>query len=655
MKRSVFLWLCLIPTLLFGQGNVDSLYRLYESADRGKQAQYAKQLIEIFEEEEFYDHAVPEIRAVDRRFGEMLVSLGMGLYEQEASRFSNAIALGLKAESLVPKDSLQWLSSCYELLTLANFRQGEFAKAVEYAQKDYDLGERLNDDKIRSTSLNSLAGIHCHTHQYDKALEYSERSIAIERKGKDDKALAIRLGIKSEILLLMDRPQEALEAISEAIDIDSRAGRIGKVGIRLSQKSDILAHQQRWEECRNTCLQALEIFEQTDNTVDKIIVLRQLGACEIQLKQYESAEMHLREGEQLCKVTGFRPQLWRMQRQLSTLYRETGRFEKALDYLEQSASLKDSLNEERQQQIIGEYQTRFEVREKEQELNEQRDKTRNRSILAITLLCIAILTFVWAIFAYQLAKIRKKRNAELAKVNTIKDRFFSIISHDLKNPVRAQSQLLAFLSEHYEEVDDVMKKQQITALNDSAKRLGELLTSLLDWASLESGRMSCKPIRLDLSAVVRRNVELVQPLAVAKEIRVVSDLDEPCYVFTDHNCVDTILRNLLTNAVKFSLAGGSVEIVTTKGDDRVRLSVVDHGVGMSEQVKKSVFHLERISTLGTNEETGTGLGLVVCKAMTQMINGELSFISEEGKGSTFTLTLPLSEKTIKQHSKPSQE
>lgn len=648
VKRFIITLLIALPALLFGQGEADSLFRLYERADRIGQAQYAKQLVNIFKQEELFDYPVSDIRAVDRRFGEMLVYLGMGLHEQDAGNFPHAIELGLKAEKLVPKDSLLWLSSCYELLTLANFRQGEFARAVDYAQKDYDLGEQLNDDNIRSTALNSLAGIHCHTRQLDKALEYSERSIAIERKGDDDKALAIRLGIKSEILLLMDRPQEALEAISEAIDIDDKAGRIGKVGIRLSQKSDILAHQQQWEECRNTCLQALEIFEQTGNSVDKIIALRQLGACEIQLKQYESAEKHLQEGERLCMATGFRPQLWRMQRQLSNLYRKTGRLDKALDYLEQSAALKDSLNEERQQQIIGEYQARFEVREKEQELEAQRNKTRNRSIVAFTLLCVAVLAVVLAISAYQLAEIRRKRNAELANMNTIKDRFFSIISHDLKNPVRAQSQLLAFLDEHYEEVDDETKKQQIAALNASGERLGELLTSLLDWASLESGRMRCKPIRVDLSAVVRRNIELMRPAAVAKDIRIVSDLNTPFYVFTDLNCADTILRNLLSNAVKFSRVGGSVEIVTTMSDDHVSLSVVDHGVGMTEQQKASIFKLDRISTLGTKEETGTGLGLIVCKTMARMINGDLSFTSEEGNGSTFTFTLPLDEKAVKQ-------
>lgn len=646
-KRFFFAALFTFPLLLFGQGRVDSLYRLYEKAEKGAQTQYAKQLLDIFQREELFDQTIKDIHAVDRHFAEMLVHLGMCLHEYDAGHFPQAIESGLKAEGRVPKDSLQWLSSCCEVLALSYFRQGDFAKAVGYAQKSHEVGERLGDDKIRSTALNILAGIHCHTKQYDKALEYSDRAISIERQGDDDKALAVRLGVKSEILLLMDRPQEALKEIEEAIAIDTRAGREEKVGVRLSQKSDILAHQHRWAECRETCLQALDIFERHNNIMDKIIALRQLGSCEIQLKQYNHAEKHLTEGERLCRTSGFRPQLWRIQRQLSILYKNTARLDKAMDYLEQSANLRDSLNEERQQQIIAEYQARFEVKEKEQELERQRNKTRNRSIIAVTLLCVALLAVMLAIYAYQLAEIRRKRNAELANINTVKDRFFSIISHDLKNPVQAQSQLLGFMHEHYDDVDDDTKKEQIATLDESGKRLGELLTSLLDWTSLESGRMKCNPIRVDLTTVVRRNIELVRPTAESKGIRFVTSLEEPCHVFTDRNCIDTILRNLIFNSVKFSHVGGVVEIVSSLSDNNVCLSVADHGIGMTKAQAETIFHLNQISTLGTREETGTGLGLVVCKTMANMIHADLQFTSDEGKGSTFTLTIPLHHVTKK--------
>ena len=647
MRKTIyFAILLMLPTLLFAQGEADSLFRLFESSSRNQRNAYARQLVNIFEQEDLYEHPFSSDRNLDRQFGEMLVYLGMGLHELEASQFPHAVSLGLSAEKLVPKDSLYWLSSCYELLNVAYLRQGDYAKAIEYAQMDYDVGERLGDDKLRSTALNTLAAVHCFTRQLDNALDYSNRAIEIERKSNDDKALAVRLGIKSEILLLMDRPQEALETISEAIDIDSKAGRTDKVGVRLSQKSDILAHQQQWNECKRTCLQALEIFEQTGSLPDKIITLKQLGACEINLKQYESAERHLLEGERLCRVTGFRPQLWRIQQHLSTIYKNTGRPDKAIEYLESAFMLKDSLSEERQQQIIAEYQTRFELKEKSQELELEHNKTRNRSIFAIAFLGVALLAAGFAVFGYKLAKIRKKRNAELEEANTVKDRFFSIISHDLKNPVRAQTQLLGYLDAHYDEVDDAMKKKQITALKESGERLSELLTSLLDWASIERGNTSCTPIRMDLTAVVRKNVQLVQPAAKEKDIRISFDQEEPCLVFTDLNCVDTILRNILSNSVKFSYKGGSIEISTEKDGDRIRVSVADHGVGMTDEQKATIFQMEKISTLGTNEETGTGLGLIVCDTMAKIAHGNISFVSTEGQGSTFTLTLPLTEEAF---------
>lgn len=647
MKKTTLIALLLaFPFFLLAQSEVDSLFRLFESSSRTQRPEYTKQLIQLFEQEELYDHPVPDSRYIDRKFGEMMTYLGMGLHELNASNFPHAIKLGHTAENLVPKDSLYWLSSCYELLDVAYLRQGDYAKVIEYAQKDYDLGEQLRDDKLRSTALNALAAVHCYTRQLDKALDYSNRAIDIERKGTDDKALAVRLGVKSEILLLMDRPVEALEAIGEAIAIDSTAGRVGKVGVRLSQKSNILAHTRQWKDCRKTCLQALEIFEQTGNTMDKIITLKQLGSCEIQLKQYASAEQHLLEGERLCRVTGFRPQLWQIQHHLSSLYKETGRLERAMDYLESAFTLKDSLSEERQQQLIGEYQTRFELKEKSQELELQRSKTRNRSVIAFTSLGIAILAAAFAVAGYKLANIRKKRNAELAETNIIKDRFFSIISHDLKNPVRAQTQLLGYLGSHYDEVDDATKKKQIAALKVSGDRLGELLTSLLDWASIASGRTNCTPIRMDLAAVVRKNVQLSQPAAKEKNIQITTNLDEPCLVFTDINCVDTILRNLISNALKFSNEGGSIEIMAEKHGGRIHVSVTDHGTGMTDEVKANIFELKKISTLGTNEETGTGLGLIVCNSMAQMAHSQLSFTSTQGEGSTFTLSLPITESTF---------
>ena len=645
MKKLLLILGLLLPVALFGQTNVDSLFLQFEECSGSKRAQVADNLIAIFEKEGVYDYPVPKERRA--KFDEMLVFLGKGLHDLHAGRFTKAVDLGLLAEKLVPKDSLRWLSSCYELLDVSYFRQGKFDRALEYAHKDYAVGMHLKDDKLCSSALNTMASIHCYTRHLDKALEYINRAVELERAGEDDKTLAIRLGVRSEILLLMDQSDEALASIDEAIDLDSKANRIEKVGIRISQKATIFAHRQQWEECRSACLQALEIFDQTGNVMEQILTLKQLGACEIHLKKYDSAEKHLKRAETLCITAGTHPQLYRIQQHLGTLYEKTHQLDQALDYLKRSMVLSDSLNQERQQNIIAEYQMRFDVQEKERQLEIQQETIQKREIMAVSGLVLALLATIVAISGYNLAKIRKKRNAELAAVNEMKDHFLSLLSHDLKNPVIAQGQLLTHLLAHYDEINDEVKKQHLRALKESGGQLSELLTNLLDWASIETGRYVCNPIRVDLSAVVCKNVQLIQIAAKEKNIRIQSEVPEGCQVFTDHNFLTTILRNLLNNAVKFSYEGGTVEISAVRSMEYTSISIIDHGMGMTEAQKASVFQSKVILTEGTRSETGTGLGLIVSKTLAQEAHGNLSFQSKEGEGSTFTLTLPTTEEVYK--------
>lgn len=644
MFRRLYLIIMLsMPCVMFARADVDSLFRVFEQGGRGERATAARQLIGQFEQDGLYDHNVPDLRRADRKTVEMLAYLGMGLHALDNGDYPRATGLGLQAEKLAHKDSLRWLSSCYELLDVAYVFQGDYPKGIEYAQKDYAVGERLGDDHIRSTALNALAAANCYTRLYDQALDYSNRAIAIERKGGDDQALAVRLGIKCEILLQMGRPDEALEAIEEAIDLDRKAGREKKMAIRLSQKADILADQGKWDECRNTCAQALAIFEKSGDVKEQLIALKQLGVCETRLKDYASAERHLLESERLCLETGFRPQLWRVRKHLSTLFKETGRYEKALEYLELSTALSDSLNEARQQTILAEYQTRFEVQEKERELETQRNAIHNRNIMAFSGILIALLALAFGLYAYVLARKRKRQNQRLEEATLIRDRLFAIISHDLKNPVKAQSQLLGNLLAHYDEVDEGMKHRQIQALKESGDRLSEQLTNLLDWARVQTGQMVSVPMRVDIASVVRKAVQLVQLGADEKRVTITTDMDAPCHVFTDHNAAETILRNLLSNAVKFSHPGGTIEITSEKAAGTVAVTITDHGIGMTEAQKESIFNMGRLTTLGTKEETGTGLGLIVCKTLADQSHCTLSFTTTEGAGTAFTLTLPADE------------
>lgn len=640
--KKIFVFVLLFAPYLLSAANIDTLFSLYQKGG-SNQSHYAQQLIQYFIDEEYYNHPIEPRFKEDRRNANMLVLLGMANHYYLNSQFPESIKYGKMAENAVPKDSLRWFSECYEILNVAYQRTGDFTQALQYAQKDLKIGKNLKDKQIQSSALNSLAAIYYATEHMEEALHYINQAIDLERDNTADqgKALAIRLGIKCEILANMHRTEEALGCINEALDIDKKANRTEKVGIRLSQKADILISLKQWKQCKDICMQALQIFEKTHNTIDKIITLKQLGICETELNEFNAAERHLLEGEQLCKDINFKPLLWRIQNHLYLLYKKTYDLNRALYYLENSSQNKDSLNKEEYKKLVSEYQVKYENSETEQELELQKIKLHNRNYAIITLVSVMVLILTIAIFLYFVARIRKKRNIQLTNLSAQRDRIFSIVSHDLKNPVASQKQVLNFICDHYDQIDDATKKQQLTALKQSNETLSELLINLLEWASWESGRLPYKPIRIDVNAVIRNSLRLVEGQAKKKNISISQNIPENNFLNSDINFVETILRNLLSNAIKFSYPNSSIELNCLETATEKIISVTDHGVGLSPDQMKTIFTLKGGSTMGTDGEKGSGIGMVVCQELAEKAHGKLTVTSEKGQGSTFSLHLPL--------------
>ncbi len=645
MKKTLLIFLILFVAFSGYPENIDSLFNHFVYSKQSQRNNNAEELVYLFNKNECYDYPITYKHLGNQRMLEMLAYLGMANYEYGQANFLHAVHCAEKALLIVPEDSLLWRSSCYEILNVALQRMGDYSKALQYAKLDYETGIKLANEDIQSSALNSLAAILLATNHPEEALGYIQQAVDIERGNTEDqgKKLAIRLGIQCEVLVMLKRPNEALACINEALALDSAAQRNDKVAIRKSQKADVLLSMQQWEECRKICLESLETSRQNGNTVEEIITLKQLGACEIGLKHYDNAEKYLMEGERLCKETAFTPQLWRIQQQLFKLYKETGRWDKAVQYLELSCKTKDSLNNERFQQMMSDYRVVYETQAKDAQLAAQQKTMRVRQIwIIIFSISLALLT-VSLILVFWLARIRKKNNIRLEEVNKTRNQIFSIVSHDLKNPVNAQKQMLDYMCQHFDQISEPDKKEQINALKQSSDSLSKLLVNLLEWASLESGRLNYKPIRIDLNALINTSIRQVQTYADSKGINLLKNLQPNLFVWSDIKFMEIILRNLLHNAIKFSYEGGNVEINAAKGNKKVTLTIVDHGVGMRPEDKMKIFKKELITTRGTSEETGTGIGLMICKSLIEKSDCELSFTSELGEGTTFTILLPQSE------------
>lgn len=230
---------------------------------------------------------------------------------------------------------------------------------------------------------------------------------------------------------------------------------------------------------------------------------------------------------------------------------------------------------------------------------------------------------------------------ELDELNKQKDRFFSIIAHDLKSSFNA---LLGFSEMLIEEGENLSREKVFeysTLVHQAGKRAFNLLEDLLDWSRLQMGRVEFEPEPMDVSQAIESSVFLFEPIAAAKSIELTADHELKLIVLADRQMVDTILRNLVNNAIKFTGEKGTVSLSASPAGEDIEITVTDNGVGIPPENLERLFLLEeKTSTRGTDGEIGTGLGLHLCKEMVEKNGGKISVESVAGEGSCFRFTLP---------------
>ncbi|MEW6702476.1 MAG: ATP-binding protein, partial [Bacteroidota bacterium] len=237
----------------------------------------------------------------------------------------------------------------------------------------------------------------------------------------------------------------------------------------------------------------------------------------------------------------------------------------------------------------------------------------------------------------------KKYAEELKQLNTTKDRFFSIIAHDLKNPFITLLGFSDLLISDYSELSDEEKIYYITEMKKSAEVSHNLLQNLLQWSRSQTGRIEFNPQRLNLYHLVKENIELLKAPAERKKIEIKCEISDATYVSADEDMLNTIVRNLLTNALKFTNKGGEIIVSGREKNNFFELSVSDNGVGMNEKARDCLFKLDvSHSSFGTDNEAGTGLGLILCKEFVEKHGGNIWVESELGKGSKFIFSVPFS-------------
>jgi signal transduction histidine kinase len=234
-----------------------------------------------------------------------------------------------------------------------------------------------------------------------------------------------------------------------------------------------------------------------------------------------------------------------------------------------------------------------------------------------------------------------EKNDQLKDLNSTKDKLFSIISHDLRSPFNTILGFGELLLDSYSDLTDDERKNMISQLYNTSNQTYYLVENMLNWARIQTRNIKYEPKKIDLKEFFDAKFDLYEKIAGSKGIVLQSLLGADLFVNTDVNFLETILRNLINNAIKFTPAGGTIQVTAKPGPKEVVISVKDSGIGMTKNQIDNLFNINKNTyTAGTNGEKGSGLGLILCKEFIEEYNGTITVESAPGKGSTFSFTVP---------------
>ncbi len=241
---------------------------------------------------------------------------------------------------------------------------------------------------------------------------------------------------------------------------------------------------------------------------------------------------------------------------------------------------------------------------------------------------------------YELNEKLYQSEAELREVNASKDKFFNIMAHDIKSPLSGFQSMLEVMAINYERLSVEENKKFISLLQKTSKQLFDLLENLLNWSRSQTGTLEFNPSKTDLRNVIEATLKLYRNNLESKNIKANLQI-ELSDITADTFMLNTIIRNLISNAIKFSFDNSEIDIVANKKDQNLHISIQDYGVGIKEEDISKLFRIDvNHTTIGTKKEAGTGLGLIICKEFTERHGGTINVDSKPGNGSTFTIVIP---------------
>ena len=546
---------------------------------------------------------------------------------------------------------------------------GEYSAALDHFFKILTIAEKPSCDLEIAYANNNIADIYSRLEKYDKALEFTDLALPIFQSKNNKNGIAYNLNLKGTIYQNLKNWSQASKYFKQSLDLrlklNDKAGaassyiNIGDCFLELNMPDSALAYFNK----------GIKFYDKAGFTNYGRSYIS-LGKYYAAKKNYREAINYLEEAIVKAKLTKTPDNILRANEVLHKVYYKLKDYKNAYEIQTLARIADDTLRKSDYIRKITtlELNYAFEKQVKQKEIEDIRKKASYEShlfkqkivsySLIILLLGISIVTIIVfrnnkyisktnrLLEEYNEEISRQKiaiqtQNEQLQEINATKDKFFNIIAHDLKNPFNGIMGISEFIvsswpDSTYEETVPLVKM-----IHESSQSAYNLLENLLEWSKAQTGRINFNPENFMFESLLMEINDLLKNISEQKNISINYQITDKLELFADRNMIHTILRNLVTNAIKFTEANGKIVISAARTDNEVKVTVSDSGIGISDANKEKLFKIsEKITSLGTDNEKGTGLGLLLCKEFVEKHGGKIWVESELGKGSNFIFTIP---------------
>jgi len=598
----------------------------------------------------------------DTAVAESLRHLALG-YQNLMANSDTALQLCLKSKAIEEDiGNKRGLIHTYMVMATIYDDIGNHYKSIDYLSQAELLARETQDNVLLISVLNRKGTAYTSIDHHAEAVDVFKQALKIAKFNDYQLSLVQCHRAIGDYYQQLGNMALTRYHLHKAVSLSRKTGHSEEHAEALFQLGNYHIRQQQPDSALVYFDQSLTIRKKANDITGIADCLQQAGHSYMMMQDYSEALVKLNKSVELASRLNNKRQLRNSYDYLYHVHTSLGQLDRAMEYRDKYAAISELIYTEENERKMTEIVTKMELDKKEQELAYERKLLENKASqlskvrkLNITLIIISIMLLAGLGYIIYLFRSKQlinralrdanqnttKQNNRLKELNATKDKLFSIIGHDLKSPLNSLTSFTQLLMQHSGRLSEEEIKKVARDLDKSVRNLLGVLENLLAWGRSQSGKMNYNPEKMDLTSIVYENFELLQQSAEAKHISLTYKGPGQVWVYADSNMINTVMRNLINNAIKFTNDHGMVKVIVDEWKDAVEIAVKDNGVGMSEEVMKNVFQTtSNHSTHGTSNEKGTGLGLILCKEFVEKNDGRLMVNSKIGEGSRFTFTLP---------------